>query len=111
MYEFEDINLDVRISEAKRMLRKYPNRIPIIVNCSENVTIKKRKYLVPIEVKCGQFLYILRKYMNVKSEQAIFMFVNNILPTTSDTMGNIYNTHKNKDLFLYVFITEENTFG
>ena len=111
MYNFEDINLDLRINEAERMLRKYPTRVPVILNCSKNVTIKKRKYLVPIEITCGQFLYILRKYMDVKPEQAIFIFVNNILPTTSDTIGNVYNTHKNEDLFLYVFITKENTFG
>ena len=105
------INFDLRINEANRMLRKYPNRVPIIINCSKNLTITKCKYLVPIEITCGQFLYVLRKYMNVKPEQAVFMFVNNILPTTSDTIGNVYNTHKNEDLFLYIFITEENTFG
>jgi len=111
MINYEDQNFDLRINEANRMLEKYSTRVPVIVNCGEDLTIVKRKYLVPFDITCGQFLYVLRKYMNIQPEQAVFMFINNILPTSSETIGNIYNSHKNEDLFLYVFITKENTFG
>ncbi len=39
------------------------------------------------------------------------MFINNTLPTTSTIMNDLYKIHKESDLFLYIFISEENTFG
>ena len=44
-------------------------------------------------------------------EKLIPLFINNILPSGTDTIGNLYNLHKDNDGFLYIIISKENTFG
>ena len=70
MINYEEQNFNLRINEAKRMLEKYSTRIPVIVNCGKDLTIVKRKYLVPFDITCGQFLYVLRFF----SYFLLFMF-------------------------------------
>ena len=113
---YKNKSLEERIEESTNVLKKYPNRIPVIVEksdkCKELQDIDKNKYLVPEDLTMGQFLYVVRKRIQLDSEQALFCFVNdNTLPTTSSTMANIYNDHKDEDGFLYVTYCSENTFG
>ncbi|XP_058080613.1 uncharacterized protein LOC131228764 [Magnolia sinica] len=42
----------------------------------------KDRYLVPADLTVGQFVYVIRKSMNLTHEKAIFFFVKNILPLT-----------------------------
>ena len=73
--------------------------------------IDKKKYLVPADLTVGQFVYVVRKRIKMKAEKALFLFVNNTLPPTSDIMSNVYDTHKDDDGFLYITYSGENTFG
>ena len=114
-----DINLEnsennQKKNESKNILERYPDRIPIIVNKQENSLIPdidKKKYLVPEDLTMGQFMYVIRKRIKLDAEQAIFLFVNGMLPSTSETMEKIYAKHKNEDGFLYITYSGENTFG
>lgn len=104
-----------RLEESSRILKKFPNRIPIILekyNSKGNIPeINKTKYLVSSDLTVGQFIYVIRKKLNLKAEQAIFLFIDNTLPLVSSTIGIIYEQHRNKDRFLYVTYSDENTFG
>ena len=73
--------------------------------------IDKRKFLVPADLTVAQFMYIIRKRIQLPPEKAMFLFVNKVLPTTSSTMGSIYDEHKDPDGFLYISYSGENTFG
>ncbi len=46
--------------------------------------IDKAKYLVPSDLTVGQFVYVIRKRIKVTPEQAVFMFVKNVLPPTGE---------------------------
>ena len=103
-----------RYSEAKRILRKYPDRIPVIAELSHNssLTLDKTKYLVPCDLSVGQFIYVIRKRLNLPPEKAIFLFTeNNTLPPTGSLMSNVYEYYRDTDLFLYFIISEESVFG
>ena len=104
-----------RNSESIRISSKYPDRIPIICEKSSNSfnmpDIDKNKFLVPADFTIGQFIYSLRKRIVLRPEQAIFLFVNNILPPTSMLISDIFQKHKSDDGFLYVIYSGENTFG
>tara|TARA_Y100000389_G_C17463824_1_gene523825 strand:+ start:660 stop:1043 length:384 start_codon:yes stop_codon:yes gene_type:complete len=107
---------DERKSEATRVLNKYPERIPIICQKVDNnddsiPTIEKIKYLVPIDLTLAQFMCILRKKLDLPSEKAVFIFVNDTIPTASETIQKIYEEHKDLDGFLYMTYSGENTFG
>ena len=106
--------LEVRTAEAKRILEKYPDRVPIIVEKNPNSDvpdIDKKKYLVPHDLSVGQWQYVIRKRLKLKSEEALFLFVNKNLVPASSLIGQIYNENKNEDLFLYFTYSGENAFG
>lgn len=97
------------------LLQKYPDRVPVILEkdtrCKTVPDIDKKKYLVPNDYTLGQFVYIIRKRLQLKASVAIFVFVDNILPSTSDTIAHLYAKHKHADHFLYITYSGENTFG
>jgi len=103
-----------RITESSKIIEKYPDRIPIIVEKDKKSKIKdidKNKFLVPNDMTLGQFMYVIRKRIKLDSTEALFFFVNNILCNNTQTLDEIYKTYKDKDGFLYILYTSENTFG
>ena len=103
-----------RLTESSKIIEKYPNRIPIIIEKDKKSKIKdidKNKFLVPNDMTLGQFMYVIRKRINLKASEAIFLFINNALPPTASIMGTIYENNKDKDGFLYIEYEGENTFG
>jgi GABA(A) receptor-associated protein len=115
METFKDkFSLEKRKEESSRIRKKYPDRVPVIVEkakSSDIDNIDKKKFLVPTDLTIGQFVYVVRKRIKLKPEKAIFMFINNTLPPTSSLMSQIYNQHKDVDGFLYVVYSGESTFG
>jgi GABA(A) receptor-associated protein len=110
----EKYAFEVRKIEAEKILKKYPDRIPIIVEVSPsmlNLKLEKNKYLCPRNLTCGQFFYVIRKRTTLTPEQALFIFINDTLLGTASIMQNIYKEHKDADGFLYMLISEESTFG
>jgi GABA(A) receptor-associated protein len=107
-------SLEDRISESKKIIEKYPDRIPIIVEKSADSNLKdidKQKYLVPKELTFSQFLYIIRKRIHLNEAEALFIFINNKLVPSNKSMNEVYDVDKDEDGFLYVTYTNENTFG
>ena len=109
-------SFDQRLQEATRVINKYPDRIPIIVERSKKADnscplIDKNKYLVPRDLTVGQFIYVIRKRLQFPSEKAIFLFINNQIAPSSKMMGEIYEKNRETDYFLYCSYSYENTFG
>ena len=110
----ENFQLQKRKKESISIMKKYPNRIPVIVEkvgSSDIPDIDKHKYLVPSDLTVGQFQFVIRKRVELKPEQAIFFFVNNTLPSTGTLMTILYKEYKDVDGFLYMKYSGENTFG
>lgn len=47
------------------------------------------RYLIPMDLTVGQFVYVIRKRISVPPEKAIFIFVNNMLPPTAALMSQV----------------------
>ena len=114
--DFRDrFTFEQRSSECARIFSKFPGRIPVIVqrNKKNNETpkIDKEKFLVPGDLTLGQFVFVIRKRINLSPEKALFLFVGNTLPTTGSLMREIYQLHKDEDGFLYTIYSGENSFG
>jgi GABA(A) receptor-associated protein len=115
-YEFKMMHsFEKRKEEGERLRNKYPNKIPIIVEKSDRSDIpeiEKKTYLVPEDITVGQFMYILRKNIKLDPVQAMFLFINNkTIPATEGSIKDLYKDYADKDNFLYVTYTGENTFG
>jgi GABA(A) receptor-associated protein len=103
-----------RRSESDRVTHKYPDRIPIICEkgkSTELEEIDKNKYLVPCDLTCGQFIYVIRKRLHLPAEKAIFIMINGIIPSQPEHLMTIYNKYKHDDGFLYINYMSENVFG
>jgi GABA(A) receptor-associated protein len=108
-------DFQIRRKEATKILEKYPNRLPIIIERSKKCKLNevdKTKFLVPNDLTIGQLLIIIRKRIILEYEEALFLFVDDsILPATSQLLSSIYDEHKDADGFLYLTYCSENTFG
>lgn len=105
-----------RKAESARVRAKYPDRIPIVLERapkqdSSIPDIDKNKYLVPGDLTVGQFMYVIRKRIRLTPDKAIFVFINNVLPTTSTMITDMYDQYHDEDGFLYLTYSGENTFG
>ncbi len=101
--------------EADRIMRKYPDRIPVIVTKSQysNVPeIDKQKYLAPIDLTLGQFQFVIRRRLKLPPEKALFLFINGEIYCPSVLLISIYEQQHDKgDGFLHMTYSGENTFG
>ena len=104
------ISLSKRKELFSKINVKHKDKIPIIVE-SKNIKLKKFKYLVHKNDELSFFLLILRKFIEVKPDEAIFTFINNSIPVLSEYVGSIYQKNKDDDGFLYITISLESTFG
>lgn len=108
------MSLEQRKEESARIMSRYPGRIPVIVNKARNTDapdLDKHKFITPADLTVGQFIYIVRRRLELPAEKSLFLFVNNTLPTTSTLMSELYQYHKSEDGFLYMLYAGESTFG
>lgn len=105
-----------RTAEAERILAKYPDRVPVIVEryerCKSVERIDKSKYLTPSDMTVGQFMVVVRRRLNLSSNQALFLyFGDTTLAKLTITMREAHAQYASPDGFLYVQYAGENTFG
>ena len=106
-----------RSTESGRIMKRYTDRFPVI--CEKNrhdigcPDIDKHKYLVPHNITLGQFMYVIRKRIQLPASSALFLFVGDdaVLLPVSLEMEDVYHRFKNKDGFLYILYSRENVFG
>ena len=109
--KFRKQKLEERIKISQKIMLKYPQRIPIIVDCKKEINLGKNKYIVPNNLTVGEFLYILKKRININHEQSVFLLCNNQLTINTELILNLYERQQDYDGFLYIIISLENTFG
>ena len=94
----KNVPFDERKLKASIILKQHPDRIPVVVECSEQLQavhpLKKNKFIVPFELTLAQF-----------------MFVNNRLHPATSLVGTIYAQEKDEDGFMYMDVFQESTFG
>lgn len=109
---FKDNNtFEKRVQLSKKIKEKYPDRIPIIIQASKDIELKREKFLSPTDITVGGFLFELRKTLHIHHTQALFLYTDNLLLVTSSAIEVIYNKHKSDDGFLYITVAKERTFG
>ena len=106
--------LSDRLERSDRILKKYPDRIPIIAEkhySSKLPDIDKTQYLVPRDMCAGNFVCVLRKRLKLGPTDAIYLFVNGSLVQSHISMHQLYEDNKSSDRFLYVIFMEQQTYG
>lgn len=100
---------------AGRLLKKYPDKVPVIFLPSSNApSIDKRKFLIPRDLLISQLNYIVRQKIELSPEKALFLHFGNkgnIMPNANMLLSEAYELYKEKDGILYSTYSLENTFG
>lgn len=107
-------SFEKRQEESRKILTKYPERVPVIVERGnkEIPDIDRNKFLVPSDLTVAQFVYVIRKRINIHAEKSLYIFVNDtVMPATSNLVTHLYDDYKSKDGFLYITYCGETTFG
>lgn len=108
-------NFETRKAESGKIKDKYPDRYPVIVHKNQKSdlpNIEKSKFLVPGDLTLGQFIYIVRRRINLDEKDSLFLFIDNsVIGAGSESIESIYQKHLDEDGFLYITYCNENVFG
>jgi len=73
--------------------------------------INKNKFLASKELTMSQFLFTIRRRIELKPSESLFVLVNGQLVNGITPLSKVHEDHKDEDGFLYMVYTSENTFG
>jgi GABA(A) receptor-associated protein len=106
-------SLAKRKDEAGRIIAKYPDRIPVICERKSLSApeLDRKKYLIPKDITLGNYMYVIRKRINMSPENSLYLFINGNLVTLTTLMSVAYEEYKSDDGFLYIEYASESTFG
>lgn len=113
-------NLKADADEARKLLLKYPDRLPVFCQRSTHANLPdlpKSKFAVPRTWTCSEFKYLVHRQLTealrggTGVDQTIYIFVNGITPKTSSLMSELYDKYRGDDGFLHVKYSAENTLG
>ncbi|KAI3805869.1 hypothetical protein L1987_21756 [Smallanthus sonchifolius] len=112
---FKDtFSFEERCQESQDIIARYPDRLPVVVERYTKTDLpemEKKKYLVPRDMSIGQFIHVLSGRLQLAPGKALFIFVDNTLPQTSNLIESVYESFKDEDGFLYMCYSSEKTFG
>ena len=85
--------LFLTFGEIDRLKEKYPGRIPIFVTKGQGARdipdIPKHRFLAPANLSLSQFIWVIRRQIQLPPEKALFVFINNTLPMSSSLLSEI----------------------
>jgi GABA(A) receptor-associated protein len=107
-----NFSYDARKKEADKLRKKYPDKYPVVCDTDKTAPkLDKNKYLVSGDITIGQFLYVVRKRIELTPEYALYFYINGRLLPPSQLVSQVYNEMHEDDGFLYIQIFGESTFG
>jgi len=102
--------------EAAKVMAKYPDKLPVAIHKARGARdtlpeLKKWKYVVPRDLSMGQLIYLIRRYLTLPPEDALFLFVGNTLVPSSAQISEVWAQYREDDGALHVVYSGESAFG
>lgn len=116
----ERVSYDKRCKDSNKIISKYHEHVPLIVDYSIDFILhdKQYKFLIPYNTNVTTVIYYIRKNLKLEAYEAIFVFIDDMLLSNTSSIGEIYEQYlikheikKNDDKYLYSYVSKENTFG
>jgi GABA(A) receptor-associated protein len=107
-------SFDERLTEATDMIKKYPDKIPVIVeqiSKNKRPNLDRNKFLCPQDINIGQFILILRNRLGLKSAESIFIFISGKSLANNTSILDAYKNYGDTDKFLKIKYNLESSFG
>lgn len=115
-YEFKMMHtFETRQKDSTRIVAKYPDKAPLIVEKSDSSDVsdlKNNKWIIRKDLTIGQLMYIIKKRIKFAPEEILIVWINNkYMPSISETIGNLYNKYVDKDGWMYITYSKKEFLG
>ncbi|KAK0412956.1 hypothetical protein QR680_006507 [Steinernema hermaphroditum] len=110
----ERYSLQRRKAMAAKYTEKSPDLVPVICEKASHSCLEgtiNSKYTIAADITVAKFLMVIRQKLNVRSDESIFLFVDNSLPPATLTIGQLHGKYVDEDGFLYLTYQGESVYG
>lgn len=97
------LSLEKRRDQYMKIKTQFPDKIPVIIERGQGRGIKlpmlkKKKYLINKNATLGEIVNtVIRPSIKLSSNEALYIFCNNELPSMSQTIGEIHHQFCKQD--------------
>ena len=111
------LSFERRVRQTDMMCTRYPDKVPVMLgehrDAGNQPSLKKKKFMIPRNVTCAQFIVMIRERIQLQPTQTLFFMTvpKHHLICGTTTIGELYDKEKNDDGFLYVVYALEHSFG
>ena len=111
------LSFECRVRQTDIMCMRHPDKVPVMLDehgdAGNQLALKKKKFMIPRNVTCAQFIVMIRERIQLHPTQTLFFMTvpKHHLICGTTTIGELYDKEKNDDGFLYVVYAFEHSFG
>lgn len=108
--------IKLKEGELDKIRKMHPDKVPVFLTRAPHSDrhtpdIAKHKFLFPSHFTIHELLHTIRKWIKLSPEQALYLYVNNVSPSSSAMLIQLYEEHMDEDGVMRMVYACENTFG